>query len=133
MGDDVWLSITFARVAIEEAVPVLDGDIIVAAQTVRETSADGPLVGLLTMAMPSDSTVDPSVLGKVSMTVKVGDNVRGETASEGPHESLGIPTTPDFGVLERVSSTTMVQVCDGNEDRTGDGGGDHATSGISWG
>jgi hypothetical protein len=65
--DDAWLlSITSTSVAIE-AVPSLEGEMIVAAPTTCETSesADNPFVGLLILAILSDPTVGSARLAKV--------------------------------------------------------------------
>ena len=145
-GDSVWpLSIILASVAIE-VVPSLEGKVIVAAQTMGDTSTDDPLVGvsMLTTVLSSPAT-EFAVLGGVETTV--GSDVSGaeETDLESPQESWGIPAIPDFGaslmlegvsspqivvgVCLRSSSTAIVQLCDGKEDRSGDGGGDHATEG----
>ena len=140
-----------------EVVPFIDGGTIVAAQTVSETSVDGSFAALRfpIVTMPFDPTMGFAGFSKVSMTVEEGDSERGEetATSESPHESSGIPAT-NFGrspmlgwvsspqifvgafICPACMSTTIVQLCDGKEDRSGDGGGDHEGSGIEtivWG
>ena len=146
VGNFAWLlSTIFASVAVE-VVSLLEGEMIVAAQTMGETSTDGSLVWILFLTiMLSSPTTDFTRLDGVEITVGDDDSAGEETDLENPQGSLGLLAIPDssaspmvegvssvqivVGVLIRLTSisTTIVQLCDGKEDRSGDGGGDHVT------
>lgn len=109
VGGDVWLFVTFARVAVEEDLPFLEGEIIVPPEFTYETSADDTLVGAQTFVVASSSIVGCTGLAKVSMAAggngNVGDAVAG---SGGSDDSLSIPVIPGSPAQVRVSSSQIV-------------------------
>lgn len=105
MGDHAWHpSIIFASAAIEKAVLLRKGDMIVASWMVCDALRAGSLVGLLVLTVPFDPP-----MGSAGLPTTVGDAdiAEDETDSERSHESWSAPMILDFGashMLHRVSS-----------------------------
>ena len=138
----------FARVSVEVE-PFLDREMIFAAHSMGETSTDGSSLELPISSVSSAPDMHVSGFGGVDTTVEDSESAgEVEADSEAPQQSpgiseprsfsalrilVGVPSLPsDVVVLACSTSTPMVtvQLCDGNEDRSGDGGGDQLTSGY---
>ena len=150
-GESAWLrSMIFARMSLKVE-PFLDCGMIFAVHSVGE-SADGFFPELPISSVLSVPDMHVSGFGGVETIVEDGENA-GELEAdwEAPQRFSCISELPNFSVsrvlvwvpspqsvvviLARSISTPMAtaQLCDGKEDRTGDGGGDQLISGYMTG